>query len=223
MSYTLGGIEFPTWRDVKKYASKLLAKGCRELPINEFSFVRDLVRYHPCAEEIQQHGIKNIQVGIPKYGTHCCFQIIDNNGEIQDFSYKSCYATTVKNIEKARELLEREKIIRAYRAAIVPQVKESFKSFFIKECAVCRTKYNLELDHKNPSFIDMVKSFESEFNVTEYPTLDRDNRTWETYSFSTKTKSDAKFVSDWQLYHKKKAVYQLLCGKCNLAKGRRTD
>jgi 5-methylcytosine-specific restriction endonuclease McrA len=223
MNYRLGGIEFSTWIDVRKYARQLLAKGCRLLSPNEFIFARDLLQYHPYAEEIQQHGIKKIQVGIPKYGTHCCFQIVDNNGNVQDFSYKKCCATTVKNIEKARQSLEREQVLRAYRAAITPQVKESFKTFLIKECAVCRTKDNLELDHKNPSFIDMVKTFESEFNVTEYPTLDRDNRTCETYSFSIKTKSDAKFVSDWQLYHRQKAVYQLLCGKCNLAKGRRTD
>jgi hypothetical protein len=111
MKYTLGGIEYPTWIDVKKYASQLLAKGCRLLSPNEFRFARDLVQYHPYAEEIQQHGIKKIQVGIPKYGTHCCFKIVDNNGNVQDFSYKKCCATTAKNIEKARQSLEREQVL----------------------------------------------------------------------------------------------------------------
>lgn len=85
-----------------------------------------------------------------------------------------------------------------------------------KECAQCQSTHMLQVDHKDPLFIDITQRFLEKYKQEEVPT-----------SFDycgTRGKKfkpcDKKFAAQWRKHHQSLATYQWLCRKCNTSKAK---
>lgn len=104
----------------------------------------------------------------------------------------------------------------AFRNAIRPQI-EAWKRVhsFSPKCTLCESTIKLEVDHKDPTFINMTKQFLQESFMIPTPTQFK----YHTYGKAFLEK-DNLFELHWQLYHANNATLQWLCKKCNLSKSK---
>lgn len=82
---------------------------------------------------------------------------------------------------------------KTYRQAIEDQIYEFQKCHPTKQCSVCKSYENIEVDHANPIFADIIKKFHIKYE-------DEEERTSENFA----------------LYHRKVANLRYLCKKCNI-------
>lgn len=90
-----------------------------------------------------------------------------------------------------------------------------FKHDNANVCNICKSKEDIHTDHVIPFYklkTDFIK------NTKHKIPDDFDNIKLWLYTFKIEDKA---FMNDWIDYHKKNAKFQLLCGKCNLQKGKR--
>ena len=104
----------------------------------------------------------------------------------------------------------------AFRQAIRRQIQIWKRNTSNAKCAICNSTKNIQVDHKDLSFIHLTTQFlESPINTQNIPT------TFLYHKYGKKfTKGDSLFRKRWQKYHKKYATYQFLCKSCNLQKGK---
>jgi hypothetical protein len=115
---------------------------------------------------------------------------------------------------------EEDPLQSAFRHSIYRQIMLWKKTFSPGECEECKdvqhAHLQLHVDHKNPSFLQLTKDFLEKPINKEVPT-EFDYH----YKGGRKFKKiDNRFKQRWQNYHRKHAVLQWLCRKCNLSKKR---
>lgn len=215
--YILGGEGFQNWEQVITKIRTILHKGARVLNGSELAFALDLLEYHPNKDKKKIDGIKNIKVGVPEFGSWFCFIIVDLNGNEQDFSYKKCTPTGAKNATKAKDSISKTTRLKCYREAIQPQISDYWENTANKQCSCCKSRFKIQVDHKEPSFALLVNNFEQQHQPQEYPKFERCDNV-QTVRFSRSTNKNMRFIAAWQEFHQANAVYQLLCATCNLQK-----
>jgi hypothetical protein len=115
---------------------------------------------------------------------------------------------------------EEDPLQSAFRQAIYRQIMLWKKTFGPGECAECKdvqhAHLKLHVDHKDPSFLQLTKDFLEKPINKEIPTeFDYHYKCGRKFK-----KKDNRFKQRWQNYHRKHAVLQWLCRKCNLSKKR---
>lgn len=215
--FTLGGINFRIWGDVQEHARKILSRGYQEfLSDYDHNFVMDLLEYHPRREK-KIKDVSHIKVDIAeKNSSHYCFFLVDNQGNSCDFSYKKCTAKTKKDKSIALYKLDKQDRISAYRQAIQYQIDEYLSLSKNKKCCICESRENIQVDHNEKTFISILNSFEHEYRIISYPTVE-DYKCIHGFRFK-KDEYSNEFIENWQQYHKNNATLQILCRTCNLTK-----
>ena len=97
----------------------------------------------------------------------------------------------------------------AMRNSIEPQLFEYKNKYRYLKCELCYSDKNIEIDHKEPHFIDLFSDF---INLQKYkPTTFSSDK----YHRKIFTVNDKTFNDEWIKYHKKYSVLRPLCKKCN--------
>ena len=81
-----------------------------------------------------------------------------------------------------------------------------------KECAYCGAVYDLTVDHVDPPFNHIAKSFMKIHGLPEV--VDNPDT-----GMVTKCFADFNIEAQWIAYHAENACYQVLCRSCNARKG----
>mgnify|MGYP003705809021 CR=1 FL=1 len=104
----------------------------------------------------------------------------------------------------------------AFRQAIRRQIQLWKRNTTNTQCSICDSTKNIQVDHKEPSFIQLTTQFvEIPINTQNIPT------TFLYHKYGKKfTKEDIAFKRRWQKYHTQNATYQFLCKSCNVKKGK---
>jgi hypothetical protein len=81
-------------------------------------------------------------------------------------------------------------------------------------CAQCQSEQKLQVDHKQPQFIELTRTFmDNPLNAAQVPS------DFDYHRAGTKFKADDRnFKLRWQRYHQKHAELQWLCQSCNLSR-----
>lgn len=122
----------------------------------------------------------------------------------------------------ARKRKEQDPLQSAFRHAVHRQIRQWRDVNKNGRCAQCDDQDHLHLklqvDHKEPQFLELTKAFLALPINQEPPTKfayhHRAGRKFE--------KKDNRFKTRWQNYHRKNAVLQWLCRSCNLKKAKST-
>lgn len=160
--YVIGGLTFNTKTAVTDYTKETLlgTEAGQALSGERFGVIRDLLNFHPEAEQKIGCGVERIEVRRnPEFGHNARgFWIVRTDGTETDFSYKKCLEG---------DSAYRNKFIRACRFA-VKQHMEDFKSRFFDMAVnpTCQltgaslTTQNSHVDHIPPyTFERIVQSF----------------------------------------------------------------
>ena len=95
------------------------------------------------------------------------------------------------------------------RTSIFPQIIEYKDMHPNLICEICKNDNNIEIDHKEPQFIDLFSSF---INEQKYkPTVFTSDK----YHRKIFTEKDKDFNEKWIKYHKENSLLRPLCKKCN--------
>ena len=216
--YTLGKYNFNLWGDVQDFCRTIIAKGCHQLNKEHSTFVLALLDYHPWGKFRKRCGINKIQVGKASIGTGYCLQLQDNSGTWMDFSFKKCQPKNKLDPVEARKSQDRQKRLRAYRAAIEAQTLLWRTQTQQKQCQCCSRTHSLAVDHITP-FVEIVNQFEAFAKFDNYPPIKNDVTKLNGVSFSEAKPIDKIFILRWQEFHRQKATFQFLCNTCNSKKG----
>jgi hypothetical protein len=107
----------------------------------------------------------------------------------------------------------------AFRQSVRTQIKQWRKfNGYNPKCVHCeKLSKRLQVDHKEPTFIDLTKSFlELEINKNPPTSFDYHYKVGKKFK-----KEDNRFKIRWQNYHQKNATLQWLCQSCNLKKNKK--
>lgn len=128
------------------------------------------------------------------------FNLIRNNGDIEDISYRYCIIKQKDN----------HCFLSAMRSCIKPQIT-SFRKTNLSICEICGENENIHIDH-----IYTFKNLVIDFLLInpDKPTLFNQN----TDNQHIFRKEDANFANKWFQYHKLNATLRPLCAKCNLTR-----
>jgi len=97
----------------------------------------------------------------------------------------------------------------AMRTSIIPQIMDYRNSNPNLICEFCNYNNTIEIDHKEPHFIDLFSGF---INEQKYkPNIFSSDK----YHRKILTEKDKDFNEKWINYHKEKAILRPLCKKCN--------
>lgn len=180
--------------------------------------IKDLFAYHCNVEYKLKNGVNSIRVGTPEFGSWFCFLFTDDNNFEQDISYKKCRPVSKKDLIKAKNQDIKHSRLKAYRHAILNDTESFWSASKHKNCEICKSPYNIQTNHVKP-FVVLVNEFEKLYQFKKYPSLKRHNESLQTFKFSISNRDDALFVENWQKFHNTNMTLQLLCSRCNLAKG----
>jgi uncharacterized protein DUF3223 len=172
------------------------------------AFLLDLLSRHPCADEKTGPGVVAVTVQTePQYQTrHFCVHRAD--GTSTDFSWRACITPPV-HADDCRK---------AMRAAIASQVitfrHAQFSANPDQCCASCGTALSrlAEIGHKEPRFRELAEEYAVAVGGWDKIVLipSADGQIGRALS-----PGDA---YTWSIFHKTRAVLQLLCGACNRKK-----
>jgi len=166
----------------------------------------DLINNHPEKNDKIGNGIKKFIIEINRLN-HKAYHIniLRNDDSIIDFSWKVCAGCLKPN-----------SLLSAMRHSISKQIikyKKKNKSKLI--CKYCSSKENIHVDHKYPSFKKISTDYIKSIKLKIPNRFGSDAKTYQ----HTFTLEDQEFKNEWNSYHKKHAIYQLLCETCNIKKG----
>ena len=106
---------------------------------------------------------------------------------------------------------EKDNLQIAMRNSIIPQIKAFRRNNHLR-CEICGCENNIEVDHKEPQFIELMSDF---VNSQGYkPTSFTTNKC---YSKIFK-ECDLDFKDKWNQYHETHCNLRLLCKKCNASR-----
>jgi len=128
--------------------------------------------------------------------------IINKDGSTDSVSFlNTCISGKPKN-----------NLYSAMRYSVVDQILH-FKNNSIQMCCKCKSSDNLHVDHDQPLFINITKSFLQNRNDIPISFL-QDKQS----NITIFDPMDSIFINEWNTYHKHTATYQILCRYCNLTK-----
>lgn len=127
-----------------------------------------------------------------------------DNSEI-DFSWVKCMNLTAGKGN-------RQHIISAFRQSIMDQIYEYKYKINTLKCSKCNSICNIQVDHYNPTFMQMYEEFTT---LNLLPDEVEQNPFNLTFNF---LKKDDKYSTTWQMYHRKNAKLRLLCKFCNCSR-----
>lgn len=99
----------------------------------------------------------------------------------------------------------------AMRNAIYTQIQDYRNNATSFRCKKCNTCHDIQVDHSDPQFIDIQKSFLESIDLP-IPTSFDDNN-WNGKVFK---ENDRNFERKWYKYHLDNANLRFLCKSCNL-------
>lgn len=209
----LGGIYFKTQKERDEYIRKVLKNGERVLEGQELAVIHDLLLLHSDADAKIGRGVKQIEVKKSRQGFDYCFWVVRRDLSIDDFSYDKCKYSRNKLIECRRKS--------AYRAAIQEQIID-YRFVQRKSnqyCDICGSQEDIEVDHFQPRFIELVRDFE--IGKSDVP-VEFEEAEGTLYS-KRFCEGDEGYRSAWQMYHKRHGVLRLLCKNDNLGRKRNLE
>lgn len=222
MKYIIADKKFSTKKEITEYC-KALKRTVGIIYVADsigYRFLTALIREgHLNAKHKLRKAINYIYVDKNKYGiTRFMLKYLD--GTEDDFSYISCIDNLGKETEEARKSRIRKKKNSAYRLSIKDQIQE-FRNNSYNICELCgNSSINtiFHVDHKNPTFAQLIEDFENIVNVSipeEFIDIDTTSYEHGRHMFR---EEDRKYCEWWKDYHKKCANLQILCSKCNLTR-----
>ena len=210
--YYTGKLGFRTKKESYEYTRNIIYSiGVCDIDVGHeyFHFFKDLINNHNEKEEkigvgIQSFLIRPNAITKNNYGMY----IKRTDGSEIDFSWRACSQHTKKS--------NKQKLTSAMRVAIEDQIY-CFREKSQIRCKFCGINdYNVkyEVDHHNPSFLQLYNSFVNT-NKKKIPTEFSENPLTHQTIFK---RGDLEFESAWAKYHKENCNLQILCQKCNSSK-----
>ena len=189
-----------------EYFKNILNKGLSDSLLNErkqdFEELMELFTKHPDYPSKLEGVIDMKIIRNKRNSKYYEFNLIKDNGSIEDISYRCCINTRKSNHD----------FLNAMRNCIKAQIQD-FKRTAKKQCEFCKDTNNIHIDHIY-MFKYLVCDFLTLFDETNVPTS-FDNGIDNSAIFKQK---DKKFSDTWYLYHKTNATLRPLCSKCNLSR-----
>ena len=215
-SYVVMGETFQTKSTLEERIRNILHcyRDGQSLSQADFSFMLEVLRWHPDYELKKGVGIKSIITKTnPFYRNTRCFWIIRQDGSDTDFSYLECLKGTPHE----------HKFINACRVAVEPYTQKFKREFFENlngEQAICPLTgeplffIGSHVDHQAPrTFQQLVKEFVSHYNIdisqVEINTSAVDNTFQDTFA-------DEKTEKLWVDYHNTHAELRIISRNANL-------
>ena len=190
-------------KELKKYTRQVIdgigiCDSLKEKHPEEFDFfVNYLFIRHPNYPE-KTEGLVDVIIKYNPFGNlSVYFKKSDN--QIEDISA----------LDKCITGKDKDNLYIAMRNSITPQIKDYRNKHPNLVCEICSNSENIEIDHKEPHFIDIFSDFLNEQNYK--PTTfssDKSHR-------KIFTEKDKDFKEKWIEYHKTKSILRPLCKKCN--------
>jgi len=183
---------------------------CSSLKNNYYEiylFMIELFNRHP-KSKLKMENMIDISI---KYNIYkqLAFYIIKSDETIMDIGIKTCI--------DAKPMSDLSKLKSACRTCIEPQIQNfKIKNLNINICRLCNNKIiKAHIDHREPPFKTIFQNFMAQ-NSYEIPTIFDDEILTEKCKFKPINKN---FEIAFQIYHKKIALLEKICSKCNLSKG----
>lgn len=190
-------------------ARALIDKYAPNVPFNK----KDLARLSELTQTPLRKAILRLNPLYPAASRYVR-AVFDETGVEQDWSWpKAIKRTYSRDPLAAREKQIRKKVLSALREAIENDLR-CFLHSQKKVCAHCESVENLTVDHQNPTFETIVNTFLKSHPIESIVLL-------ETRGHSGLL-ADADLIAEWLAYHRALATLQILCRRCNSAKGART-
>ncbi len=166
----------------------------------DFNDFMELFKNHPEDESKLKNVIDLCIITNKRNTKYFEINIIRDNGEIEDISYRSCIS----------ERHDRYNLYSALRYTIESQIKE-FRDNSELKCELCNSTNDIHIDH-----IILFKTIVEQFlkNYKIIPNSFDDNE----YNGCKFKDEDKQFMTEWFNYHKLNAKLRCLCSKCNLTR-----
>lgn len=162
-----------------------------------------LLALHPDRAAKVGPGVSHVYVApAPRYARHRCLWVKRSDGSRTDFSFHEALSPSSGHAKR----------LRAARQLVDCQVDEWRASRTDRRCATCGAGGALHVDHANRPFVRIYEAWER--HVGREPEL----------APITDASADERFACEsdaasWQRFHSAEARFQLLCPRCNMAKG----
>lgn len=171
MRIVLGGLTFPNKEAVKRYCRTLVdrARDGDWVADENVAFLRDLLACHPDVEEKLGSGLRGFVVrSAPPFHRNRCFYAVRTDGTEVDFSWKKC-------VEGHSPWFT---FCKAARYAVSDQIVAFRDQEFARGLSRCPidgavlTVETSHVDHFNPTFGDLVRSFVGDTDWESVPLVD---------------------------------------------------
>jgi hypothetical protein len=191
----------------EEYYKKILNKGFSNSLVKErpkdYEDLMELFKKHPEYPDKIKDVVDIMVVKNKRNSRYYAFEIIKQNGTVEDISYTCCINPRKENHD----------FITAMRNSIQPQIND-FRKKAKRECEICKNdNTEIHIDHIY-MFKYLVNDFLALVDKTEIPN-EFDDHTDKTAIFK---KKDIDFNNKWYTYHLNNATLRPLCAKCNLSR-----
>ena len=201
----VGNLQFKTKKKCKEYTADLIKrKGVGEIDKvdRDFLFFKCLYSRKPSHSDSENNIQKFIIEVNPNNKKADYLSIIDNNGKKCVFSWVKCV--------NACDASNKEMLYEAFRTSIEEQTSDFYyKNHCCNHCGKEKINYKLVVDHVN-EFNELREDFINKTPLKIPDSFDNDSNS--KYIFK---KKDYIFKEEFQEYHKKHAILQLLCEECH--------
>jgi hypothetical protein len=210
MSVKIGDLEFSSKKEAIDYTRRVLDEVGRKVSIYpshpKFPFFNDLLNNHSDRPRKEGPGITSfgIQRNARDGSCHETY-IIRTDGTKETFSWRDCASKSC--------LSDDQKLKKAYRCSIDSQIEE-YKKSQPNRCVLCNSTDQLSVDHKEPTFYVLMKTFQAQTPLPVPTLFDKQAKT----NAEIFTAADKAFEDAWYTYHKDHAVLQILCSTCHKTK-----
>jgi len=213
MKYKIGSIPFKSKEACKTYTRNIISSlGCGTVSQDSqhFGFFADLLQNHSAYEEKCGSGIKYFIVGKNQLSPkHYEMRIKRTDDSEETFSWIYCCEFKPRT----------DHLFRSMRSAVrhhVIQFKESHP-LVCNDCKRDDMSYEeYHVDHDNPSFQTLRNTFLGETKRAVPTMFGRDPN----IHLTIFREEDSEFENEWLTYHNTHCNLQMLCGPCNLKKGK---
>lgn len=215
-SFRIGNRTFSTKKDRENFVRQRLheIKNTQSIVVDsseDFNFILNILKSHKSFEEKCGQGIKAFKVFDPNHygGNQVGVKIIHPDETETSFSWTKCVNESFNQSDSVKN---------AFRKGINDQITTFFNT--TKEaqsmqnrsaqCAKCKCKSKLQVDHSNPTFSQIFNTFISSrrLNVDDIA-IRNDKESLVPYI------QDKQISDDWMQFHLKNAQLRLLCQMCN--------
>lgn len=201
----VGILQFRTKKALKEYTAKLIErKGTGEIDKSDIDFIffKSLYSRKPSHFGSENNIQKFIIEVNPNNNKADYLSTIDNDGKKCVFSWVKCVNACDTSIK--------EMLYEAFRTSIEEQIYNfHYNNHCCNHCGKEKKYYKLDVDHAN-EFNELRKDFINKTLLKIPDSFDNDSNS--KYIFK---KKDYIFKEEFQEYHKKHAILQLLCEECH--------